>query len=80
MNDPESESKNAASPPPLENRPAETERNGCILLSFLVVVALATLAMIFHDELGALLSILEFSLELVGAAFYWLNKWLTGDY
>ncbi len=54
MSDPEAESKNAASPPPLENRPAETERgcggNGCLL----VVVALATLAMIFSDELDYL--------------------------
>ncbi len=71
MSDPEAESKNAASPPPLENRPAETERgcggNGCLL----VVATLATLAMIFSSELGEL----WFGFKMVVAFIWVIYSW-----
>jgi len=71
MSDPEAESKNAASPPPLENRPAETERrrgrNGCLL----VVVALATLAMIFSDELDYLWSVFKMVVGFIWVIYEW---------
>ena len=73
MSYPEAESKNAASPPPLENRPAETERgcggNGCLL----VVATLATVAMVFSGELGEL----WFGFKMVGALIWAIYDYLN---